>query len=182
MIEDQRFAAMRPDVMVYESDPLTEDVTIAGPIVADLHASTSGTDADWVVKLIDVLPGTTPNNEPNPAGVRMGHFQMLLAGEVLRAKYRQSYETPVPLVPGQATRMAFELRDRYHTFKKGHRIMVQVQSSWFPVIDRNPGVFTNIYHARPEQYRRTTQRIHRSPARASHVLVQVLEPAREMVP
>jgi putative CocE/NonD family hydrolase len=182
MIEDQRFAAMRPDVMVYESEPLTEDVTIAGPIVADLHASTSGTDADWVVKLIDVLPGNTPNNEPNPAGVRMGHFQMLLAGEVLRAKYRQSYEKPVPLVPGQATNVAFELRDRYHTFKKGHRIMVQVQSSWFPVIDRNPGVFTNIYHARPEQYRRTTQRIHRSPGRASHLVVQVLEPAGEMVP
>src|SRR5687768_14719693 len=183
MIEDQRFAAMRPDVMVYESEPLTEDVTIAGPIVANLSASTSGTDADWVVKLIDVLPGDTPNNEPNPAGVRMGHFQMLLAGEVFRAKYRQSYEKPVPLVPGRATKVAFELRDRYHTFKKGHRIMVQVQSSWFPVIDRNPGVFTNIYNARPTQYRRTTQRIHRSPgAASSHVLVHVLEPAREMVP
>ena len=183
MIEDQRFAAIRPDVMVYESEPLTEDVTIAGPIVASLRASTSGTDADWVVKLIDVLPGDTPNNDPNPAGVRMGHFQMLLAGEVFRAKYRQSYEKPVPLVPGQATTLAFELRDRYHTFKKGHRIMVQVQSSWFPVIDRNPGVFTNIYHAKPAQYRRTTQRIHRSPGRASsHVVVHVLEPARELVP
>ena len=104
---------------------------------------------------------------------------MLLAGEVFRAKYRQSYEKPVPLVPGQPTSFGFELRDRYHTFKKGHRIMVHVQSSWFPVIDRNPGVFTNIYHARPSEYRRTTQRIHRSPARPSHLLVHVLEPVRE---
>lgn len=175
MIEDQRFAATRPDVLVYESEPLEEEVTIAGPIVASLHASTSGTDVDWVVKLIDVLPGDTPNNEPNPAGVRMGHFQMLLAGEVFRAKYRRSYEKPVPMVPGQVTRFEFDLRDRYHTFKKGHRIMVQVQSSWFPVIDRNPGTFTNIYHARPSDYRRTTQRIHRSPGRASHLVVHVVE-------
>jgi putative CocE/NonD family hydrolase len=177
MIEDQRFAATRPDVLVYESDPLAEDVTIAGPIVANLHASTSGTDADWVVKLIDVLPGDAPDNEPNPAGVRMGHFQMLVAGEVFRAKYRESYERPVPMVPGQVTRLDVELRDRYHTFKKGHRIMVQVQSSWFPVIDRNPGTFTDIYHARPSDYRRTTQRIQRSPGRASHLVVHVIEPA-----
>ena len=182
MIEDQRFAAMRPDVLVYETEPLTEDVTIAGPIIANLLASTSGTDADFVVKLIDVLPGDTPNNDPNPAGVRMGHFQMLLAGEVFRAKYRKSYEKPVPMVPGQATHVEFDLRDRYHTFKKGHRIMVQVQSSWFPVIDRNPGIFTDIYHAKPSDYRKTTQRIHRSPAHPSHILVHVLEPARETAP
>jgi putative CocE/NonD family hydrolase len=174
MIEDQRFAAARPDVLVYESDPLTEDVTIAGPILASLHASTSGTDADWVVKIIDVLPGDTPNNEPNPANIRMGHFQMLLAGEVMRAKYRQSYEKPAPLVPDQVTHVEFDLRDRYHTFKKGHRIMVQVQSSWFPVIDRNPGVFTDIYHARPSDYQRTTQRVHRSPTQPSHLIVRVI--------
>ena len=176
MIEDQRFAAARPDVLVYETEPLTEDVTIAGPIVASLEAATSGTDADWVVKLIDVLPGDTPNNDPNPTGVRMGHFQMLLAGEVMRGKYRDSYEKPTPMVPGRATRLEFELRDRYHTFKKGHRIMVQVQSSWFPVIDRNPGTFTNIYHAKPSDYRRTTQQVHRSPGRASHLVVQVVAP------
>jgi putative CocE/NonD family hydrolase len=178
MIEDQRFAATRPDVLVYESDPLTEDVTIGGPIMANLFASTSGTDADWVVKLIDVLPGDTPNNEPNPAGIKMGHFQMLLAAEVFRAKYRDSYEKPTPMVSGQVTRFSFDLRDRYHTFKKGHRIQVQVQSSWFPVIDRNPGTFTDIYHARPSEYRKTTQRIYRSPAQASHLLVQqVVKPA-----
>ena len=182
MIEDQRFAAMRPDVLVYESEPLTDDVTIAGPIIANLEASTSGTDADWVVKLIDVLPGDTPNNDPNPSGVRMGHFQMLLAGEVFRAKYRQSYEKPIPMVPGQTTHIEFDLRDRYHTFKKGHRIMVQVQSSWFPVIDRNPGTFTNIYYAKPSDYRRTTQQIHRSPARPSHLRVKVVEPPSRVVP
>jgi len=173
MIEDQRFAATRPDVLVYESDPLTEDVTIAGPIIANLHVSTTGTDADFVVKLIDVLPGDTPNNDPNPAGVRMGHFQMLLAGEVFRAKYRRSFERPVPMVPGQVTHMEFDLRDRFHTFRKGHRIMVHVQSSWFPVIDRNPGMFTDIYHAKPGNYRSTTQRVYRSPAQASHLLVRV---------
>ncbi|MGQ0766978.1 MAG: CocE/NonD family hydrolase [Gemmatimonadota bacterium] len=176
MIEDQRFAAMRPDVLVYETEPLTEDVTIAGPIIASLHAATSGTDADFVVKLIDVLPGDTPNNDPNPAGVQMGHFQMLLAGEVFRAKYRQSYEKPVPMVPSQPARIEFDLRDRYHTFRKGHRIMVQVQSTWFPVIDRNPGVFTNIYQASPSDYRRTTQQVYRSPARPSHITVKVVEP------
>ncbi|HJU64955.1 MAG TPA: CocE/NonD family hydrolase, partial [Gemmatimonadaceae bacterium] len=177
MIEDQRFAATRPDVLVYESDPLEEDVTIAGPIMANLFASTSGTDADWVVKLIDVLPGNTPDNDPNPRGVRMGHFQMLLAGEVMRAKYRSSYEQPTAVVPNEVTPYSFDLRDRYHTFKKGHRIMVQVQSSWFPVIDRNPGVFTNIYQAKPSDYRRTTQRVHRSPSQASHLAVRVLQQA-----
>ncbi len=173
MIEDQRFAATRPDVLVYETEPLTEDVTIAGPIIANLHAWTTGTDADFVVKLIDVLPGDAPNNNPNPAGVRMGHFQMLLAGEVLRAKYRRNIEKPVPMVPGRVTHIEFDLRDRFHTFRKGHRIMVHVQSSWFPVIDRNPGMFTDIYHAKPTDYRRTTQRIYRSPAQASHLLVRV---------
>jgi putative CocE/NonD family hydrolase len=138
--------------------------------------STSGTDADWVVKLIDVLPGDTPDNEPNPAGVRMGHFQMLLAGEVFRAKYRNSYEKPTPLVPGEVTRIEFDLRDRFHTFKKGHRIMVQVQSSWFPVIDRNPGKFMDIYRASPADYQKTTQRLHRSPQHPSHLVLSVMNP------
>lgn len=175
MIEDQRFAAARPDVLVYESDPLEADVSIAGPIIASLDVSTSGTDADFVVKLIDVLPGNTPDNQPNPSGTRMGHFQMLLAGEVLRAKFRRSFERPSPMVPDEPTRIELDLRDRYHTFKKGHRIMVQIQSSWFPVIDRNPGTFVDIYHAKPSDYRRTTQRVYRSSERPSHLKVRVLE-------
>jgi predicted acyl esterase len=112
----------------------------------------------------------------------MGHFQMLLAGEVMRGKYRQSYEKPTAMVPGQVTGIEFDLRDRYHTFKKGHRIMVQVQSSWFPVIDRNPGTFTNIYYAKPSDYRRTTQQVHRSPSHPSHLTVQVVQPPARVVP
>jgi putative CocE/NonD family hydrolase len=174
MIEDQRFAASRPDVLVYESEVLTEDVTIAGPIIAHLEASTTGTDSDFVVKLIDVFPGDFPDNEPNPAGVRMGHFQMLLAGEVLRAKFRKSFEKPEPMVPGEVTTLEFDLRDRNHTFEKGHRIMVQVQSSWFPVIDRNPQTFVDIYKAQEEDFQKATQRIYRSPERPSYLKLRVI--------
>jgi len=172
MIEDQRFAATRPDVLVYESEVLTEDVTIAGPIIATLHASTSGTDSDWIVKLIDVFPGNTPNNRDCP--VPMGDFQMLLAGEVFRAKFRNSFESPEPMVPGEPTRIQFDLRDRFHTFKAGHRIMVQVQSSWFPVIDRNPQTFVNIYTATEEDFQAATQRIYRSARLPSHLTLGVL--------
>jgi predicted acyl esterase len=131
------------------------------------------------VKLIDVLPGDAPNPNPNPANVRMGDFQMLLAGEVIRAKYRTSFEQPTPLVAGQVTHIEFDLRDRYHTFRKGHRIMVQVQSSWFPVIDRNPGIFTDISRARPADYRSTTQRIHHSPLNPSHLALRVIRPVTD---
>jgi putative CocE/NonD family hydrolase len=174
MIEDQRFAASRPDVLVYESDALTEDVTIAGPIVAHLEASTTGTDSDFVVKLIDVLPGDSPDNQPNPAGVHMGHFQMLLAGEVFRAKFRKSFEAPEPMVPGEVTPIEFDLRDRNHTFEKGHRIMVQVQSSWFPVIDRNPQTFVDIYKAQAEAFQPATQRVYRSSERPSYLKLNVI--------
>jgi len=172
MIEDQRFAATRPDVLVYESEVLTEDVTIAGPIIATLHASTSGTDSDWIVKLIDVFPGDTPNRPDCP--VPMGDFQMLLAGEVFRAKFRNSYERPEPMVPAEPTRIEFDLRDRFHTFKAGHRIMVQVQSSWFPVIDRNPQTFVDIYAATEEDFQAATQKIYRSARLPSHLTLGVL--------
>ncbi len=174
MIEDQRFAASRPDVLVYESEPLTEDLTIAGPILAHLEASTTGTDSDFVVKLIDVFPGDFPDNQPNPAGVRMGHFQMLLAGEIFRAKFRRSFEKPEPMVPGEVTSIEFDLRDRNHTFEKGHRIMVQVQSSWFPVIDRNPQTFVDIYKAQEEDFQAATQRIHRSAEKPSYLKLNVV--------
>ncbi|HJS74496.1 MAG TPA: CocE/NonD family hydrolase, partial [Vicinamibacteria bacterium] len=174
MIEDQRFAASRPDVLVYESDVLAEDVTIAGPVIAHLEASTTGTDSDFVVKLIDVFPGTFPDNAPNPAGVRMGHFQMLLAGEVFRAKFRKSFERPEAMMPGEITSIEFDLRDRNHTFEKGHRIMVHVQSTWFPVIDRNPQTFVDIYKAQEEDFREATQRIYRSAAKPSYIRVNVI--------
>jgi hypothetical protein len=175
MIEDQRFAATRPDVLVYESDELTEDVTIAGPIIATLFVSTTGTDADFVVKLIDVYPGTAPDNDPNPRGVRMGEFQMLLAGEVFRGKYRNSYSKPEPFVPGRPTKISFDLRDRYHRFLKGHKIMVQVQSSWFPVIDRNPQKFMDIYQAKASDFQKATHRVYRTSEMPSHVRVGVMK-------
>jgi putative CocE/NonD family hydrolase len=174
MVEDQRFAAARPDVLVYQTPPLAEDVVIAGPILPSIVVSTTGTDADWIVKLIDVYPGTAPDNTPNPRGVRMGHFQMLVAGEVFRSRYRQSFSKPVAMVPGQPTKIEFDLRDRYHRFLKDHRIMIQVQSSWFPVIDRNPQTFVNIYEAKPADFRKATHRVYRSAAQPSGVKVSVL--------
>jgi putative CocE/NonD family hydrolase len=175
MVEDQRFASRRPDVLVYQSEALAEDVTIAGPITADLFVSTTGTDADWVVKLIDVYPDDAPDNRPNPENVRMGCFEMLLAGEVFRSKYRDSYARPEPLVPGEVTRIAFDLRDKCHCFLKGHRIMVQVQSTWFPVIDRNPQKFLNIYQAGEEDFQKAVHTVYRSAKLSSHIKLQVVE-------
>ena len=178
MVEDQRFAARRPDVLSYQTEPLTEPVTICGPIVAKLHVSTTGTDSDWVVKMIDVFPGDAPDNDPNPAGVRMGDFQMLLAGEVFRGKFRTGFDHPTPMVSGRVTPIEIDLRDRYHTFLPRHRIMVQVQSSWFPVIDRNPQTFVDVYHASEKDFRKATQKIYRSAADPSHLTFNVLRQAR----
>jgi putative CocE/NonD family hydrolase len=175
MVEDQRFSATRPDVLVYETEELAEPVTVAGQVIARLFASTSGTDSDFVVKLIDVYPGKAKDNDPNPAGVRMGHFQMLVSGEVFRAKYRNSFSKPEPLAPNQPAAITIDLRDKNHRFLKGHRIMVHVQSTWFPVIDRNPQVFTNIYNAVESDYRKATQRIYRSSKLSSSVTVSVLQ-------
>lgn len=175
MIEDQRFAASRPDVLVYQTDVLTEPVTIAGPIIANLFVSTTGTDADWVVKLIDVYPGDAPDNKPNPQDVRMGDFQMLLAGEVFRGKYRHSYEKPEPFVPDKVTKIEYDLRDKGHCFLKGHRIMVQIQSTWFPVIDRNPQKFVDIYHAKESDFQKATHRVYRSTKNSSHLKLMILQ-------
>jgi putative CocE/NonD family hydrolase len=173
-VEDQRFVATRPDVLVYSSPALTEDLTIAGPVPVELFASTTGTDADWVVKLIDVFPDDAKDPSPNPLNLKMAGYQMLLVGDILRGKFRRSFEKVEPMTPGQPTRMAFELGDRYHTFLAGHRIMVQVQSSWFPMFDRNPQSFVDIYHARPDDYRVATQRIYRDGRRPSSVSLPVV--------
>lgn len=175
MVEDQRFAARRPDVLVYQSDVLTEDVTIAGPIIASLYVSTTGTDADWIVKLIDVYPGDAPDNLPNLCKIRMGDFQMLVGADVFRGKYRNSYEKPEPFVPNKVTKIEYDLRDKCHCFRKGHRIMVQVQSTWFPVIDRNPQKFVDIYHAKESDFQKATHKVYRSAANASHLKLKVLE-------
>lgn len=174
MVEDQRFAARRPDVLVYESDVLSEDITIAGPIIASLYVSTTGTDTDWVVKLIDVYPGDTPDIKPNPGNVRMGDFQMLVGADVFRGKYRNSFEKPEPFVPNEVTKIEYDLRDKGHTFIKGHRIMVQVQSTWFPVIDRNPQTLVDIYHAKESDFQKATQKVYRSAKYASHLKLNVL--------
>ena len=175
MIEDQRFAATRPDVLVYETDELSENITIAGDPLASLLVSMTGTDADFIVKLIDVYPGNAPDNNPNPQAVRMGHFQMLLAGEVMRGRFRNSFSKPEPFVPQRIAKVEFNLRDRYHAFLKGHRIMVQVQSTWFPVIDRNPQKFVDIYKAKESDFQKSTIRVYRSANSSSHVRLPVLQ-------
>lgn len=174
VVEDQRFVSTRPDVLVYESEPLPEDLTIAGPIPVELFVSTSGTDSDWIVKLIDVFPNNARDPEPNPRGVRMGGYQMLLTADILRGKFRNSFSKPEPMTPNQVTRVAFELGDRYHTFLKNHRIMVQVQSSWFPMFDRNPQTYVDIYHAKPSDYRPARERVYRSGRAASHLVLPVI--------
>ena len=173
MIEDQRFAARRPDVLVYQTDILETDVTISGPIIANLYASSSGTDADWIVKIIDVYPGDAQRNRND---LLMGDFQMLVGAEVFRSKYRNSYEQPEPLIPGQITKIEYDLRDKYHCFLKGHRIMIQIQSTWFPVIDRNPQKFIDIYHAGEEDFQKATQQVFRSSEYPSHIQVFLLPP------
>lgn len=174
MTDDQRFAASRPDVLVYESDVLDEDVTIAGPVEARLQVSTTGTDSDFVVKLIDVYPGDYPNPDPNPAGVEMGGYQQLVRGEPFRGKFRNSFAKPEPFEPGKIAKVEYVMPDVYHTFRKGHRIMVQVQSSWFPLVDRNPQTFCDIYHAREEDFQKATERVWHSAKASSCVSVQVL--------
>jgi uncharacterized protein len=174
MLDDQRFASSRPDVLVYQTDVLDDDVTIAGPIAARLNVSTTGTDSDWVVKLIDVYSGDYPNPDPNPANLQMGGYQQLVRGEVMRGKFRNSYEKPEPFEPGKLTKVEWVLPDAYHTFRRGHRIMVHVQSSWFPLVDRNPQKFCDIYHAAAEDFQKAIERVYRSPQAPSRVEVQVL--------
>lgn len=174
MVEDQRFASKRPDVLSYESDVLTEDLTIAGPISTTLFVSTTGTDGDWVAKLIDVFPGNNPNSTVETPDAKAGGYQMLLASDILRAKFRNSLSKPEPMPPNQVTRLEFSLGDKYHTFRRGHRIMVQIQSSWFPMFDRNPQTFLDIYHARPADYVKAIHRVYRSARYSSHVVLPIL--------
>jgi putative CocE/NonD family hydrolase len=179
MTEDQRFAAQRPDVLVYQTDALAEDLTIAGPIKVNLNVSTSGTDSDFVVKVIDVYPGdyptpAPPQGQPVPQNaVEMGAYQQLVRGEPFRAKFRNSFERPEAMTPNQATAIKFEMPDVYHAFRRGHRVMVQVQSSWFPIVDRNPQKFTEIPNAKPEEFQKATQRVYRSNKLNSSVTVLV---------
>jgi putative CocE/NonD family hydrolase len=152
---------------VYQTEPLTEDLTVSGSITAMLDVATTGTDADWVAKLIDVFPSDAP--------APMGGYQMLLTGDILRGKFRTSLSKPEPMVPNQITHLEFELGDKNHTFQRGHRIMVQIQSSWFPMFDRNPQTFVDIYHAKESDYRAATQRVYRSAQNSSRIRLTVLK-------
>lgn len=162
---DQRFAQTRHDVLTYQTDPLTEDLTIAGPIAPALFVSTTGTDSDFVVKLIDVYP----EKEGDP----LSGYEQLVRGEPFRGKFRNSFEHPEPFKPGEIARIEYTMPDIYHCFQKGHRIMVQVQSSWFPLTDRNPQTFTDIPKAKPQDFQKATERLSRSALNASFILLGV---------
>lgn len=169
MVEDQRFASRRTDVLTYETEVLKKDITVAGPVIPNLNVSTTGTDSDFVVKLIDVYPDDAPDFEKNPAGIHMGGYQQLVRGELFRGRFRNSFSDPEPFVPGQITSIRYQMPDVFHEFQKGHRIMVQIQSSWFPLVDRNPQQFVDIYSAKEGDFKKATQRVYRSKSAPSFI-------------
>lgn len=177
MTADQRHASRRPDVLVYQTDILEQDTTLAGPLEVELHVSTSGTDSDWVVKLIDVYPNDYPDPANNPTGVKMGGYQQLVRGDIFRGKFRKSFEKPEPFVSNQPDLVKFAIPDICHVFRPGHRIMIQVQSSWFPLFDRNPQTFVDIYTAKPSDFQKANQRVYRTATMPSRVTVMVQQPA-----
>ena len=171
LLEDQRFVQGRPDVLSWETEPLAEDVVVAGEISAKLFASTTGRDADWVVKLIDVYP------EAYAPDVKLGGYQFMIANDVFRGRFWKSFEKPVPLVPNAVTPFTIDLHTQSYRFQKGHKIMVQVQSTWFPIIDRNPQTWVpNIFLARAGDFKAQTHRIWRTPTQASRVEIQTVAP------
>jgi uncharacterized protein len=175
MVADQRFAARRPDVLVYQTDVLKQPVTVVGPVSPSLWVSTTGTDSDFAVKLIDVFP----NRYYDTAGFvvnALGGYQMMVRGDLIRGKFRNSLEKPEPFTPNEPTAVTFTTSDVYHTFLPGHRIMVQVQSTWFPLADLNPQRFENIYQAQAGDFQKATQRIYHTAQRPSQVKVLVLAP------
>jgi uncharacterized protein len=184
MTDDQRFASRRPDVLTFETPVLEEDLTLAGPVVADLKVSLSSTDADFVVKVIDVFPddfhyGDAPAQpaprREMPAGYPMGGYQMLVHGEVMRGRFRESFEKPMPFTPNKVETVKFAIPDVAHTFKKGHRLMVQVQSSWFPLVDRNPQKFVDIYAAEDSDFQKETIRVFHDSEHPSKITLSVLK-------
>jgi putative CocE/NonD family hydrolase len=169
LIEDQRFAGRRPDVLSYETPPLTGEATVMGPITVDVFVSTTGTDSDYIVKLIDVYPDDAGSREPNRRNVRTGGYERLVRADVMRGKFRNSLAHPEPFVPGRPTEVRFDLLDVCHTFQKGHRFMVQIQSSWFPLVDRNPNKFMDIAQATDADFTSATERVYRSAKYPSHI-------------
>jgi len=171
LLEDQRFAQNRPDVLSWETEPLTEDVVVAGDVTAKLFASTTGQDADWVVKLIDVYP------EDYAPDFKLGGYELMVSNDVFRGRFHRSFERPVPLVPNAVTPFTVDLHTQSYRFLKGHKIMVQVQSTWFPIIDRNPQTWVpNIFLAKASDYRAQTHRIWRTPRQPSRVEIETVAP------
>ncbi|MGA2856585.1 MAG: CocE/NonD family hydrolase [Candidatus Sulfotelmatobacter sp.] len=194
MVSDQRFAASRPDVLVYETPVLEQDVTVAGPVSPRLFVSTSGTDSDWDVKLIDVYPPDYPDSKldaPNPEdrnkprtdipppSFTMAGYQQLVRGEPFRGKFRHGFDKPEPFTPSKVEEINFTIQDINHTFRRGHRIMVQIQSSWFPLTDRNPQTFVNIPDAKPSDFVKATERVYHTKTQPSGIVVQVLPSSGE---
>jgi putative CocE/NonD family hydrolase len=175
MTYDQRFASRRTDVLTYQSEPLEKDVTVAGPIRPALRVSTTGTDSDFDVKLIDVYPDDYPDPQPNPAHLHMGGYQQMVRGEPFRGKFRASFEKPEPFTPGTPARIEFTMPDVCHVFRTGHRIMVQIQSSWFPLTDRNPQAFTDIPTAKAADFRKATERVYWGGPEGSKIQIRVVE-------
>jgi putative CocE/NonD family hydrolase len=182
MNDDQRFASRRTDVLTFQTDVLNEDLTLAGPVVADLAVSITGTDADFVVKVIDVFPdnfsypgSAAQQGRAGGGSYPMGGYQMLVRGEIMRGKFRNSFETPAPFTPNKIEKVKFDLPDVAHTFKKGHRLMIQIQSSWFPLADRNPQKFVNIYEADITDFQKATIRIHHDAANSSNILLPIVK-------
>jgi putative CocE/NonD family hydrolase len=172
MIQDQRFAARRPDVLAFETPVLESDLTLVGPVQASLFVSTSGTDSDWIVKLIDVYPDDLPAKGVN--GAALGGYQQLVRGDVMRGRFRNSLAKPEPFVPNQVTPVALRMNDIAHTFRTGHRVMVQVQSTWFPLVDRNPQTFVDIVTAKESDFQKATQRLFHSTTSPTHLEVLAL--------
>jgi putative CocE/NonD family hydrolase len=184
MDDDQRFASRRTDVLTFQTPVLEEDLTLAGPVVADLKVSLSSTDADFIVKVIDVFPDDFSYKPTGPVPVRshdngsaypMGGYEMLVHGEVMRGRFRESFETPKPFTPGKVETVKWSIPDIAHTFKKGHRLMIQVQSSWFPLVDRNPQKFVDIYTCNDSDFQKETIRIFHDADHASRIILPVLK-------
>jgi putative CocE/NonD family hydrolase len=170
LLEDQRFVHNRPDVLSWETDILTKDITVSGNLLADIFASTTGTDADWIVKLIDVYPDDFPENP------RLGGYQLMIANDVFRGRFRESYSTPESVNPNQVYEYKIDLHSINHVFKTGHKIMIQIQSTWFPLIDRNPQKYVpSIFEAKESDFTTANHRIHRSIKYPSHIQLPVVE-------
>lgn len=174
MIADQRFVANRPDVLVFETKPLASDLTLAGPVVADLNVSMTGTDADFIVKIIDVYPDSSSATSAKNETVVMPNYQMLVRGEILRGKFRNSFSEPEPFKPNEITTVKVILPDVAHTFKEGHKLMVQIQHTWFPLADRNPNQFMDIYKAKAEDYIKNTHKLYFDKEHPSKIVFQAL--------